>query len=636
MSQDIYQEQSYREQEDSALMQLKSDGFEELGSNVGQERGYIYNQESLTVSIQLGEGYKPVNSQQESIEFTVHVHSSVWWSTGHAIRVTLQGSSADANSPKILRGRIAVQGQHGHVLEDHFYQSDLCAYVRRILGVERVIFNLKLVAQKLGLSEQMLNQVVTDHWQSEAEQLKRVLKNWLERQANTEERQANTDERQANTEDCAVLRKALEGLEPEEYKVKERGQLHVRNLRELALIYKGLQHNDPHMVKYLGREIKALCKSVLRDCCIEMATSEMGFNLETEKYATFLVLHRRISKDVAKKFKNMHSSSEDYRASDIFLMIVPHLIQAIKEVFKDERIPQAQSGLRGMDDTEALNEIASDIKKTVENKNISWLSCHVCKILENLCLNNNDDDRSTEDEIRNWGGSLSIITMLSFLKKFFQCSEAQRLYSRLRVFSVSIREIQLNPSDFEGSFLRDFYNVALSLLQFAKFDPSQLVRFKLIIPTNSSNTQANDVLKYDKSNETFSQQFWIRKESEGELRLEAIAHVHMKGHIRSIGARRNMRCTKAGTVVELRLSHKWGSETIDLEDFVTLTDPTARGTCVPDLEITAEMGQLTIRNEYPTLPTTSDSTVGNYNRSSSFVHQPRGHVGKNDSSSTLS
>ncbi|KAJ7388407.1 hypothetical protein OS493_037799 [Desmophyllum pertusum] len=568
MSQDIYQEQSYREHEDSALMQLQRNGFEELGSNVGQERGYIYNQESLTVSIQLGEGYKPINSQQESI--TVHVQSSVWWSTGHVIMVKLQGSSADANSPKILRGRIAVQGQHGHVLEDDFYQSDLCAYVRRILGVERVIFNLKLVAQKLGLSEEILNQVVTDHWQSEAEQLKRVLKSWLERQA--------------NTADCAMLRKALEGLEPEEYKVKERGQLHVGNLRELAVTIKGLQHNDPHMMKHLGRKIKTLCNSVLRDCCIEMATSEMGFDLTTENYATFLVFHKRISEDVEKKYKKMHSpSTEDSSTRDIFLMIVPQLIQTIKEIFRDERIPQAQSGLRGIADKAIIDKIASDIQEAAQIKNISRLLCEVCKILENLCLNNNDN-RST-DEILEWGGSNSIIIMLQFLQNFFQCFEAQRLYMRLRVFSWSIREIHSNPTAFEGSFLRDFHNVALSLLQFAKFDPSQLVRFELIIPTNSSNTQDNGVLKYDKLNETYSQQFWIRKESEDELHLKAIAHVHMRGHIRSIGARRNVRCTEVGTVVRLRLSHKWGSETIDLEDFVTLADPTARGTCVPDPEI---------------------------------------------------
>ena len=359
--------------------------------------------------------------------------------------------------------------------------------------------------------------------------------------------------------------------------MKERGQLHVLNLRELAVTIRDLHHKDPLIMKYLGRIIKTLCNSVLRDCCIEMATSEM------ENYATFLVFHKQISEDVNKKYKEMSASTEDSSTSDIFLMIVPQLIQAIKNIFRDERIPQAQSGLRGVADEATLDKIASDVKYAVEVKNFFLLLREVCKILENLCLNNNDN-RST-DEIREWGGSNSIIIMLQFLQNFFQCFEAQRLYRRLRVFSMSIREFQLNPSDFEGSFLRDFHNVALSLLQFAKFDASQLVRFELIIiPTNSSNTQANDVLMYDKSKETFSQQIFIRKESEDELQLEAIAHVHINGHIRSIEAR-NVRCTKVGTVVGLRLSHKWGSETIDLEDFVIEADPTARGACVPDLEI---------------------------------------------------
>lgn len=118
MSQDIYQEQFYRERDDSALVQLKSDGFEELGSNVGQESNYIYNKESLTVSIQLGEDYKPANDKQQSTTFTVD--SSVWWSTGHVVKLPLQGSGADA---KILCGRVVVRGQHGHVREDHFCQQ---------------------------------------------------------------------------------------------------------------------------------------------------------------------------------------------------------------------------------------------------------------------------------------------------------------------------------------------------------------------------------------------------------------------------------------------------------------------------------------------------------------------------------
>ena len=53
------------------------------------------------------------------MKFTVG--SSVWWSTGHVIKLPLQGSSADA---KILCGRITVQGQHGHIREDHFCELD--------------------------------------------------------------------------------------------------------------------------------------------------------------------------------------------------------------------------------------------------------------------------------------------------------------------------------------------------------------------------------------------------------------------------------------------------------------------------------------------------------------------------------
>lgn len=63
-----------------------------------------------------------------------------------------------------------------------------------------MIFNLKLVALKLGLSEDTLNQV-NACWQSEAKQLEMILQRW--------------PEKQENTDDYAVLRKALEGLEPE-------------------------------------------------------------------------------------------------------------------------------------------------------------------------------------------------------------------------------------------------------------------------------------------------------------------------------------------------------------------------------------------------------------------------------------
>lgn len=118
MSRDIYREQFYREHDDCALMKLKSDGFEELCSNVRRESGFIYNNENLQVSVQLGEDYKPANNQQERITFVVD--SSVWWSTGHVVKLSLQASG---NYAKILCGRIVVEGQHGHVEEDHFCQQ---------------------------------------------------------------------------------------------------------------------------------------------------------------------------------------------------------------------------------------------------------------------------------------------------------------------------------------------------------------------------------------------------------------------------------------------------------------------------------------------------------------------------------
>lgn len=78
--------------------------------------------------------------------------------------------------------------------------TDLCGYVRRFLGVENAIFNIKPLTLKLGLSKETSNEDVTC-WQSEAKQLEMILIRWQE---------AHKD-----TDDFAELRKALEGLQPE-------------------------------------------------------------------------------------------------------------------------------------------------------------------------------------------------------------------------------------------------------------------------------------------------------------------------------------------------------------------------------------------------------------------------------------
>ena len=116
VSQDVYNEQSYREHESSGLVQLKAEGFKELHvrsiDRQGEQR--VYNSESLQVSVCLGEDYKLTDSKQGDIAFTVN--SGVWWNTGEVFRRSLEWSK-DA---RILSGTITVQGSFRHSSERHF------------------------------------------------------------------------------------------------------------------------------------------------------------------------------------------------------------------------------------------------------------------------------------------------------------------------------------------------------------------------------------------------------------------------------------------------------------------------------------------------------------------------------------
>ncbi|PFX27791.1 uncharacterized protein LOC111327147 isoform X3 [Stylophora pistillata] len=519
MSQDTYQEEYYRDHDDSAIMRLKKDGFEELPTNSTNAQGNvcIYNNETLIISIQLGEDYKLVNNQKECFE--VVVDSPVWWNTGHAIQLSLQASNTNS---KIVCGKILVKGEHGHVRESKFCQEDLRGYVRHVLAVERAIFNVKAIAQKLELPAETQHQVVAC-WQSEAEQLELTLIHWREKHRDA-----------ANPND---LKKALEDLEPEEYKVKERGQMHIEHLRELAFKITGLRNQNSDLMTYFGLEVKKLCSAVLRDCCIENETSkgEMELAIQTENFASVLVMKKRLPESFGKTCTLMFSSQENGFITSSFLCIVSELIQAIKEIFREEKIQRIPSGLQGVEEGETLQKITSGIRDAAHDKNIFKLWNEVCHILEILCRANNDD-RQRESQIQRWRRCAMMIEMLSFLEKFFQCTEGRRLYKRLEFFSYLLGDIMSNPVAFEGSFSRDFHNVAVSLLKFAKFDPSHLVRFELKNPTNSINYQTKDGIKYDMSKDMFSQLFGMIKRCDENLQLEATARVHIGGQLLALGA----------------------------------------------------------------------------------------------------
>lgn len=117
VSQDVYNEQFYREHETSALVQLKTEGFRELQvrSVDEQEEMRVYNREKLQVSLFLGDDYKTCNPQHS--QQGVVVESPVWWSSGHIIKLPLKSTEGDI---RILCGNITVKGEFGCDWKRHF------------------------------------------------------------------------------------------------------------------------------------------------------------------------------------------------------------------------------------------------------------------------------------------------------------------------------------------------------------------------------------------------------------------------------------------------------------------------------------------------------------------------------------
>lgn len=116
VSHDVYHEQFYQENETSALVQLKAQGFKELPvRSVDREKETrIYNHEKLQVSVFLGEDYKLVDNQHDFL-----VESFVWWNTGYVIKIPLENTK----DVRILCGKIIVEGEYGHISERQFCES---------------------------------------------------------------------------------------------------------------------------------------------------------------------------------------------------------------------------------------------------------------------------------------------------------------------------------------------------------------------------------------------------------------------------------------------------------------------------------------------------------------------------------
>lgn len=315
--------------------------------------------------------------------------------------------------------------------------------------------------------------------------------------------------------------------------------MHIENLRELSMKIFNTKHADSELVKYLTCQVQHLTISVLRDCCIEIASFEEDVEVSgsLEYCASFLEVHQRISKDDAQKYQQV-CSSPSKSLMEKFLVIVPFLIQTVKDIFLDESIENVQSGLWGLPES-TINQLACNVLGAEQPQSISKFAGEVLEILKKLCLKNTGG-RSTK-EIERWSSGGGLLYMLEVLYNFFKSREEKKLYRRLDHFSSFMTKIMLSPDAFDEFFIRDVRNISKGLAKFAKFDPTKLVRFELVDSvTNVPITNKDFAVNYDEYQDTFSQLFQIRKHSEDELQLDAKALVHLDGKVHQVGVFRSV------------------------------------------------------------------------------------------------
>ena len=128
--------------------------------------------------------------------------------------------------------------------------------------------------------------------------------------------------------------------------------MHIRHLRKLAAKILGFECMNVDSEDYFIRNIQDLCKSVFKDCCIELevSTDSVERAASSTNHAQYLIqsIESRcpLPIEIKKKYQEVCSS---LKVSTIrsFLIVVPYVIQNIKDIFVDEMSEVSQNGLRG-------------------------------------------------------------------------------------------------------------------------------------------------------------------------------------------------------------------------------------------------------------------------------------------------
>ena len=320
-----------------------------------------------------------------------------------------------------------------------------------------------------------------------------------------------------------------------DYMVTPRGQMHIRHLRKVSAKILGSRNMDTHLRNHFIRKVQNLCKSLFRDCCIELEVSSDNVERAASytNHAQYVVQsienHCPLPREIKRKYQEVCSSFGESTICN-FRIIVPYLIQNVKDIFVCEKMSEVpQNGLRGLP-KETLDQFVSGVRNAEGENGFFDLMCHSCNILYRLCVENYGKAPNTE--IEKWRESMAILSMLNHLKPFFQhCFQDIRLHKRLELFSCRLTETIAARYCIDEDFVHDSSNVLISLIDFAKFDPSKVVRFEIQGSTDVPFSCPRESVRYDNLENTYSQVICIKKETEEELLLHVTARVYIDGEI---------------------------------------------------------------------------------------------------------
>ena len=327
-----------------------------------------------------------------------------------------------------------------------------------------------------------------------------------------------------------------------DYKITERGQMHIRNLRQVE--GKDQQCENFEIKKlYFQKEMQAVFKMALNDCLIELEGSELDDFAERQK-------------SIQERYDMICSSSTSESITKTYPIDIPKLVQDIKEIFHHKSKTDEPNGLRGLFEEE-VDAFRFKIKEAQNNKNLGGVVSEVGNVLAKLCENNRGD-RTTAAQIQMWSRSLMTPLMLDFLEQFFKrCPQDCRLLKRLRNLSEKQNEIMDRSRDGDELLLKDASNTAKRLMDFAKFEPSKLVRFQLKSSAGSDVACNSGIIGHERNHDVFSQEFTITYGPSEKLQIHPIAWtVRFDGEALEEKPER-CSCILSFTGTRLKLSYDW-------------------------------------------------------------------------------